>query len=170
MANQMTGRVFILQPTQSIPTKSGNIFTKREIVLDCTRYDPYTGERGFENFPMFEFIGEKANMLDGFKVGDVVTITFDVQGQKSTTGDRYFNSVRGYRIELRNQQQPSPVPQPSQQPAYPAQTGYQAAGYQAPQLVPAPPQGSSPMPAQPYQGQPASDMQIPPQQKPELPF
>ena len=125
MANQMTGRIFLIQPTQSIPTKSGGTFYKREVVLDCTRFDQYTGERGYENFPVFEFSNDRCSLLDAFKPGDIVTISFDIQGTKSSQGDRYFNSVRGYKIERRGgvQTQQPQVQQPVQQGM--AQNNYQ---------------------------------------------
>lgn len=109
----MTGRILQIFPTQSITSKTtGKIFTKREIVLDCTRYDAITGERGYENTPVFEFTGERCSMLDTFQIGQIVTISFDVQGSKSTQGDRYFNSVRGFKIELKQiPQSANPQPQ-----------------------------------------------------------
>lgn len=134
----MTGRIFIIQPTQSIPTKSGGTFYKREIVLDCTRFDPYTGERGYDNFPVFEFSNDRCSLLDAFQPGDIVTISFDIQGTKSSQGDRYFNSVRGYKIEHRGNAQPQSMQNMS--PAAPQQTipqqQYTAPAYAAPTTAP----------------------------------
>lgn len=136
MANQITGRVFSIGQTQSIQTKSGNPFTKREIVLDASKYDMYTGEKGFENYPMFEFTGEKCKDLDGYQVGQVVTISFDIQGGFYDDKDgvkRNLTKVRGYKIEARTgvqaqpqqQVQPQAAPQPqyqaAPQPQYPQQ-------------------------------------------------
>lgn len=105
MANSMTGRVHYISPTETIASRSDatKTFQKRMIVLDCTRYDQYTGERGFENFPSFEFSGEKCRMLDGYKEGDVATVWFDLQGRKFVCEegkDRWFTTIRGYKIEL----------------------------------------------------------------------
>ena len=132
MANQMTGRIFLIQPTQSIPTKSGGTFYKREVVLDCTRFDPYTGERGYDNYPVFEFSNDRCSLLDAFKPGDIVTISFDIQGTKSSQGDRYFNSVRGYKIEHRGNNQPQPLQ--TMQQNMPQQ--YAAPAYAAPPSAP----------------------------------
>ena len=53
MANQITGKILYIYPTEDITTKDGNVLKKREIVIDLTRFDPYTGERSqFENTPM----------------------------------------------------------------------------------------------------------------------
>lgn len=136
MANQITGRVFSIGRTQSIQTKNGNPFTKREIVLDASKYDMYTGEKGFENYPMFEFTGEKCKDLDGYQVGQVVTISFDLQGGFYDDKDgikKNITKVRGYKIEARTsvqaqpqqQVQPQAAPQPqyqaAPQPQYPQQ-------------------------------------------------
>lgn len=105
MANQITGKIEHISATQFIQSKNGGqSFAKREIVLDATRYDSYTGERGYENFPMFEFGGDKCSLLDGFKEGQVVTVSFDIQGSRyndKATGEvKYFSRIRGYKIEL----------------------------------------------------------------------
>lgn len=80
------------------------------VYLDCTRYDPYTGERSqFENKPLMEFTGdrvlEKVNpKLDGIKAGDVVTVFFDVQGMdytdKATGKKRNFTGIRAYDVQV----------------------------------------------------------------------
>lgn len=128
--------MFSIGQTQSIQTKSGNPFTKREIVLDASKYDMYTGEKGFENYPMFEFTGEKCKDLDGYQVGQVVTISFDLQGGFYDDKDgvkKNITKVRGYKIEARTsvqaqpqqQVQPQAAPQPqyqaAPQPQYPQQ-------------------------------------------------
>lgn len=118
MSNQITGKIIYISPTQQIPSKDGSkSFLKREIAIDATRFNPYTGERGFENFPMLEFSGEKCSELDEFQVGQVVTITFDLQGRKWVNGDgvtKYITSIRGYKIEARQAQQPVQHTQPQQ--------------------------------------------------------
>lgn len=118
----ITGRIYGISPIQSITTKNGTTVTKREIILDTTRFDPYTGERSeYENYPMFEFNGEKCKDLDGFKVGDVATISFDLQGgfYDATDGTKKnFTKVRGYKIEARQSVQPVAQPQVQPQPQY----------------------------------------------------
>ena len=108
MANTMTGKIHVIMPTETIVSKKdkNKSFQKRTIVLDCTRFDQYTGERGFENYPSFDFSGDKCQELDNYQVGQIVTITFDLQGNKFTDGngkDRWFTSIRGYRVELKGQ-------------------------------------------------------------------
>lgn len=125
MANQLTGKIIHIYPSQQIPSKDGSrIIVKRGIVIDCTRFDKYTGERGFENTPMLEFIGDRCADLDRYQTGQVVTISFDVQGTRYRNKDgveQIFTRVHPFRIEPRQIQQP--VPQPSYQ--QPDQGGYQ---------------------------------------------
>jgi len=140
MANTLTGKVLYIYPTQQITSKDGSkTIMKRSIVIDCTRFDPYTGERGIENTPLLEFTGDRCAELDKFQVGQVVTISFDVQGTryKDKQGvEQIFTRVRPYRIEPRQaQQQSAPVQQLTpQQPSYQQQQAYQ----QPPQNFPPP--------------------------------
>ena len=121
MANQLTGKILYIYPSQQIPSKDGSkTIVKRSIVIDCTRFDPYTGERGFENTPMLEFIGDRCAELDKYQVGQIVTISFDVQGTRyrnKAGAEQIFTRVQPYRIEARQvQQQQAPQPTYQQQP------------------------------------------------------
>lgn len=123
MANQVIGRVFQIGNTESIKSKDGSkTYYKRELVLDATRFDGMTGERGFDNFPSFEFSGDKCSELDQFNVGEIVTVTFDLQGTKYEKDwqTRFFNRVRGYKIERRLVQQPQ-TPKQQYAPQYQSQ-------------------------------------------------
>ena len=128
MANTLTGKILYIYPTQQLPSKDGSkTYLKRGIVIDATRFDPYTGERGFENTPMLEFIGDRCAELDKYQVGQIVTISFDVQGSRYRNKDgveQIFTRVQPYRIEAR-QVQPTPqapaqqpIQQPTPQPTY----------------------------------------------------
>lgn len=140
MANQITGRIIEIGQTVQIPSKTGGTsFTKREFILDATTYDPYTGERSeYENVIPLEFSGDKCAELDRFSQGDVVTVSFVLQGRSWTNQDgelKRMASIRCYKIEPRGgvsqSPQAAPVQQPIQHPApQPA--------YQQPQNFPPP--------------------------------
>ena len=129
MANTITGRIERISPTVQIPSRDGSkTYPKREVVLDATRYDQYTGERGYDNFPAFEFVGEKCAELDNYQQGQVVTISFDLQGRRWEKDGKvkYITTVRAYKIEVwkGQQQQPAtgaamPQPQAAPQPQRP---------------------------------------------------
>lgn len=139
MANQITGKIIAISDVQTIKSQDANKqpFDKRQLFLDCTRYDQYTGERGFENTPIFEFGGKALEKLEeliaqGLKKDDIVTISFDIQGSKYTKDGKIqiFTRVRPYDIEVfkpRNQnnepqQASAPTPHPTPEPAPAAYT------------------------------------------------
>lgn len=126
MANQITGKILYIYPTQQITTKDGKPFLRRSLVIDTTRFDPYTGERGFENTPQLDFAGDQCQELDRYTVGQVVTISFDVQGSRYRNADgkeQIFTRIRPYRIELRQARQQA-APQQTTAPQQPAQRGW----------------------------------------------
>lgn len=149
MANQITGKILYIYPTQQLTSKDGSkTFYKRSIVLDLTRFDPYTGERSqFENTPMLEFTNDRCQELDKFKVGQVVTISFDVQGTRykdKSGAEQIFTRIQPYKIEAkqqRNEYDPQPTAQPIQQQFSPTQ---QPIPQQQPQAAPSAPQGWPP--------------------------
>lgn len=121
MANTMTGRVLLIGNVEEIPSKSGGEpFRKRVVVLNCTHSN--FGEM-YENYPSFEFIGKHVDDPAGFAVGEIVTISFALQGtkyQKSANDPvKYFNTISGYKIEKyqRGGQTQQQAPQPQQQGA-----------------------------------------------------
>lgn len=124
MANQITGRIYKILPTQTfVSQKSGNTFYKREIVLDASRFDQYTGEKKYDNYPMLEFgpNEQSCQQLDRFKEGELVTVSFDLNGtqyQDKQTGEtKYFTRVKGYKIEragdARSESRPEAPSEPS---------------------------------------------------------
>lgn len=126
MANQITRRLAAIGQTVQIPSKTGGSpFLKREFLLDATTHDPYTGERSqYENIVPLEVSGEKCAELDNFSVGEIITVSFALQGREWTNQDgqtRRMVSIRCYRIERRNQQRQAAAPQPTPQYQAPTQ-------------------------------------------------
>lgn len=127
MPNQVTGRMLAIGQTVQIPSKTGgDPFLKREFLLDATTYDPYTGERSqYENVLPLEVSGDKCAELDHFCIGDVVTVSFALQGRQWQTQDgelKRMTSIRCYKLEGRTPTQaaaPHPAPQPSAPAAAP---------------------------------------------------
>lgn len=145
MANQLIGRVKKITPPVTIPTKSGTPFVKRELVLDCTRCDSFTGEPGRTNILCVTFTQGNCELLNQFSPGDLITVDFVAEGYEYTaqTGEvRYLTSLRGYRAALFRPGQPSrepqtftaqtPAPQPAPQPIQPAPQPYQPQRAQQP--------------------------------------
>lgn len=120
MAYEIIGNVHKIGMTENIQTKSGNTFQRRSLTLIQRRFDQNTGEEFEPNFPTIDFTRDKCMELDRYKPGDRVRIQFDVSGakylDKNTGEEKYFNSLRGFRIE--------PYVQPNAQPQMPPQQGY----------------------------------------------
>ena len=101
MANTMTGRVLSIGNVEEIPSRNGGeSFKKRTVVLNCTRSD---FGKVYESYPSFEFTGKHLDDPMNFKVDDIVTISFALQGTKYQKNPdepvKYFNTISGYKIE-----------------------------------------------------------------------
>ena len=152
MAYEIIGTVFKIGTTENVPTKNGQPFQRRSVTLIQKRFDQNTGQEFEPNYPTIDFTQRGCAELDKYKQGDRVRIRFDVSGvkynDKQTQEEKFFNSLRGFRIE----------PFVMQQPQQPVAQQYT-------------PQGGYP-PQQPYQGRPAyppqqSQQPFPPQQPPQ---
>lgn len=116
MANTIIGQIASIGPTQSLMAKNGNAFQKRDLVINVRRFDPNTGEpvTDWENTPKLSFIGDKCSDLDRFQVGQMVIISFDLQGRKYTNANNETNIIteaRPYKIEAYGQRALQPAPQ-----------------------------------------------------------
>ena len=140
------GRVIALSPVQEkASAMEGNPnYKKRQLYLDCTRYDSITGIRyERENKPLLEFGGDNVlNKLEALKLekDDVVCVSFAIQGnpyKDTKTGKTsVFTAIRCYDIELVRKagqpmqvqqaapvQEPAPVEQPQPQPQQTTEDG-----------------------------------------------
>lgn len=85
MAYDLTGKIKLVQEAKTFD--SG--FTKREMVV--------TVEDG--KYPQeinIEFVQDKTSLLDNLRVGQEVTVTFDIRGREYN--GRYFNNLQGWKI------------------------------------------------------------------------
>lgn len=122
MANTITGYIHHIGLTEAIPYRD-KVFYKRELVLDASHYDRFTGNK-FENYPKMELANNNCSLLDQFKVGDLVTVSFVLAGRKVEKDGQtsYFTNINAYKVEpfvRQGQNQPPQQPQtaaPSQSP------------------------------------------------------
>lgn len=141
MAFVLIGRIIAVDQQQTIASKSdaSKTFQRRQVYLDCSRYDSITGEQLQENKPLLEFGGKGLEQLNelckqGLKKGDLVSIEFAVQGNtyKDAQGNtKNFTGIRPYAIERyisKSQQNTAPAqatsaaPAPQQAPVQQPQT------------------------------------------------
>lgn len=110
MAYKITGTVLaVSQPFNITSSKTGNTITKRDLIITVRLFDQYTGQptEDSDNTPKFTFVGDRCRDLDQFKVGDIVTVDFDINGRAYNKDGRteYFTEVRPFRAYLNSQQQ-----------------------------------------------------------------
>lgn len=86
-------------------------FRKREFVLE------YAENPQYPELLKFELIQSNCEQLDNIKIGDDVSVNFNLKGRKWTDpkGEvKYFNSLQAWRIDKKesvNQEKPLPVSQ-----------------------------------------------------------
>ena len=116
----LIGRIIAVDQQQSVASKSDptKTFPRRQVYMDCSRYDSITGEQLSDNKPLLEFGGKGLDMLNalcqqGLKQGDLVAVKFAVQGNSYKDKDgktKNFTGIRPYAIERyfpKTQQQPA---------------------------------------------------------------
>lgn len=129
MAFQISGIIQHIWNTENIPYQD-KVFKKRELVLDCSYRNQFTGQIERANYPKFEFTGNHVDDLNSFKVGDIVTVSFSLNGSRAERDGqvRYFTNVQGYKIELYqpryNQPQGGNQPQQAYNGSQPTTTQY----------------------------------------------
>lgn len=94
-------------------TFGNNGFRKRELAI--------TTEEQYPQTILIEFVQDKCDLLNNYKVGHNVKVSINLRGREWTNPQgevKYFNTIQGWRIELPNVQTPNPVgpiPQPFEQ-------------------------------------------------------
>lgn len=109
MGFQLIGKIIAINQIETVASKSDSTktFQRRQVYLDCSRYDSITGEQLQENKPLLEFGGKGLEQLNelvnqGLKKGDLVSVEFAVQGTsyKDAQGNiKNYTGIRPYGIE-----------------------------------------------------------------------
>lgn len=126
MAYKITGKIIELGSAQTLPSKSGSTYTKRDLIIAVRLFDQYTGQptEDSNNTPKFTFFGDRCRDLDQFKVGDIVVVDFDISGRSYMKDNKveYIADIRPFRVYASKQgsaqanQQPTPQPTIMQPP------------------------------------------------------
>lgn len=92
-------------------------FTVREFVLEVE--NPRNAQ--WNDHILFQVSNNNVGLLDTFSVGQMIKVTFDIQGRRWTGQDgtqRVFNTLSAWRIEAaENAQAAAPASAPAAQPA-----------------------------------------------------
>ncbi len=88
---EVQGKIKMIGETQEF---GSNGFRKREVVV--------TTEEQYPQHIMVEFVQDKTDLLNNFKVGQNVKISINLRGREwvNPQGEtKYFNSIQGWRVE-----------------------------------------------------------------------
>ena len=88
---EVTGKIKLINEEQTFGTSG---FRKREVVI--TTFDQYP------QMLMIEFVQDKCDLLNNYKVGQDVKISVNLNGREWINPEgvaKYFNSIQGWRIE-----------------------------------------------------------------------
>ena len=90
--SEIIGKIKLVGETATFGAKG---FRKRELVVTTT-------EEKYEQHISIDFVQDKCDELDSFKVGDQVKVGINIQGREWTNpkGEvKHFNSIVGWRID-----------------------------------------------------------------------
>lgn len=100
---ELQGKIKVINETQ---TFGSNGFKKRELVL--------TTEEQYPQHILIEFVQDKTEILNNYKVGDSVKVGINLRGREwvNPQGEtKYFNSINGWRIDkIEQSEQVVPAP------------------------------------------------------------
>jgi hypothetical protein len=98
---KLEGTLKVANATQVISEK----FSKREFVIETNDQYP--------QLVMFQLTQDKCNLLDAFKVGNQVEVSFNLRGKSWTSpaGEvKYFNTLEAWRLERIGTELPTAQP------------------------------------------------------------
>ena len=98
----ISGKIKLINETKEY---GSNGFRKREVVV--------TTEEQYPQDLLIEFIQDKCDILDSYKVGESVKIDINIRGREweSPQGEiKYFNSIQGWRIEKFSESNENDIP------------------------------------------------------------
>lgn len=91
MAFDVVGKLHVSYETKQVSAK----FSKREFVVEVA-------DGKYPQMVLFQLTGDRCTVLDDFRVGDQIRVTFNVRGRewKSPQGEtKYFNSLDVWKLE-----------------------------------------------------------------------
>ncbi|MCQ2084162.1 MAG: DUF3127 domain-containing protein, partial [Bacteroidaceae bacterium] len=105
----ITGKIIAaLEPRSGTSKASGNPWKSQEFVLETI------GEQ-YPKKMMFNIFGEDKIQQAAINVGDVVTVSFDINAREFN--GRWYNDIRAWRVSHDTAQAAAPAGAPAAQPA-----------------------------------------------------
>jgi len=88
---ELSGKIKVIDSTKEVGTSG---FKKRDVVVTTSEQYPQDIQ--------VQFVQDKCDLLDGYKVGQEVTIGINLRGRLWTNPkgeDVYFNTIQGWNIK-----------------------------------------------------------------------
>ncbi|OAB28177.1 protein of unknown function [Flavobacterium fryxellicola] len=88
---EVTGKIKMLGDAKNVGSGS---FLKRELVV--------TTEEQYPQHILVEFVQDKCDLLNSFKVGEAVKVAINLRGREWVDPQgvtKYFNAIQGWRVE-----------------------------------------------------------------------
>ncbi|MFV8341815.1 DUF3127 domain-containing protein [Flavobacterium sp. XS2P39] len=88
---EVTGKIKMLGDAKNVGNGS---FLKRELVV--------TTEEQYPQHILVEFVQDKCDLLNSFKVGEAVKVSINLRGREWVDPQgvtKYFNAIQGWRVE-----------------------------------------------------------------------
>ena len=98
---EITGKLVEVFDTVQI----NDSFKKREFVVEFAESSQYP------EFIKFELFQDKAELIDGYHVGEEVVVAFNLKGRKWNDpkgGVKYFNTLQAWRLSKKTESAASP--------------------------------------------------------------
>lgn len=103
------GKIKVINPEQQVSAT----FRKREIVV--------TTDETYPQHILVEFSQDRVDLIDPYRVGESVIVSINISGREwvSPQGEtKYFNTIRGWKIERIGASQPQSAPAYEPAPAF----------------------------------------------------
>ena len=91
----VTGKIHRIYETETINREGKDPFRKRTFVLEME-------ENNWNEYPTFELIQDRVDLVNEYKVGDTVTVSFNLCGRGWTNKEgqeKFFTSAKAWRIQ-----------------------------------------------------------------------
>lgn len=98
---EVTGKIKLIDSEKAVGNSG---FKKRDIVV--------TTDEQYPQSILIQFVQDKCDLLNGFKVGEAVTISINLRGREwvNPQGESvYFNTIQGWRIAKQDTSKQSPA-------------------------------------------------------------
>lgn len=98
---ELTGKLYEIFPTE----QKSERFRKREFIVENSSN---IGDRTITDYVKFQCVGDKCDILNRYKAGDSVKVSFNIRGNKWENAGKvsYFTNLDAWRIESAGENNP----------------------------------------------------------------